>query len=52
MTTEIIDMYDEAHCCECAVCGGHRAAYSSPPVCRDRNCVFEWEIETGSPVEP
>jgi len=44
MTTEIIDMHDEDHCCECAVCGGHRSACSYPPVCP--NCRAEWEIET------
>ena len=44
MTEILIDMFDEAHCCECAVCGGHRAAYSYPPTCND--CRGEWEIET------
>ena len=47
MTTEIINMYDDDHCCECAVCHGHRAAYSYPPVCKEPNCRFEWELETG-----
>ena len=42
--TEIVDMYDEDHCSECVVCGGHRAAYSHPPVCREPNCLLEWEI--------
>ena len=46
MTIEIIDPYDEDHCSECVVCGGHRAAYSSPPVCKEPNCLLEWQIET------
>lgn len=47
MTAEHIDMYDDDHCCECAVCGGHRAANSSPPVCKNENCLGEWNISTG-----
>ena len=43
--TETIDMYDEDHCSECAICGGHRAAYSDPPVCC-KDCKSEWEIDT------
>ena len=43
MTETRIDIYDEAHCCECAVCGGHRTAYSYPPVCA--GCRDTWEIE-------
>jgi len=46
MTTEYIDPYDDNHCCECVVCHGHRAAYSSPPVCKEPNCRDEWDIET------
>jgi hypothetical protein len=44
MTEERIDMFSEEHCCECAVCGGHRAAYSYPPVCK--RCQYVWEYET------
>jgi hypothetical protein len=43
MTETIIDMNDEDNCCTCALCGGHRAAYSDPPVCPD--CRGDWEVE-------
>ena len=41
-----IDPWDEENCCKCVVCGGHRAAYSDPPVCKEPNCLFEWNIAT------
>jgi len=46
MTETHTDPYDDENCCVCMVCGGHRAAYSYPPVCKEPNCKMEWQIET------
>lgn len=43
MTETRIDMNDEAHCCECAICHGPRPAYCDPPVCK--RCFYVWEYE-------
>ncbi len=43
--TDTIDPYTDETCCTCVVCGGHRVAFSCPPVCRDENCKLEYEIE-------
>jgi hypothetical protein len=34
--------YDERT--DCVICGGHRVAYSWPPVCSE-HCLLEWDIE-------
>ena len=44
MPETIIDPYTEENCCTCIICGGHRVAFCSPPVCGE-DCRRELETE-------